>query len=167
MTIRRLTTEDFETYRRVRLAALREAPGAFGSTFAGESRLTEADWVRRLANEMRAVFVAEDDGEVLGLAAGAPDDEDPKAGFLVSMWVHPRARGRGHGDALVQTVLRWLAASGCELVRLHVTEGNDPAAELYRRNGFALSGHQLRRDRDEVLELEMVRDPRQSASAAG
>jgi ribosomal protein S18 acetylase RimI-like enzyme len=165
MTIRRLTTDDFDAYRQVRLAALRETPGAFGSTYEGESRLSQADWVRRLANEKRAVFVTEEDGEVLGLAAGAPDDEDPQAGFLLSMWVDPRARGRGHGDALVQAVLQWLEAGGYGLARLHVTEGNEPAAVLYRRNGFVLSGNQLRRDRDEVLELEMVRDPVRSAAA--
>ena len=167
MTIRRLTIEDVDAYRQVRLAALREAPGAFGSTYEGESALTAADWVLRLANEKRAVFVAEDDGEVVGLAAGAPDEDDPGAGFLLSMWVDPRARGRGHGDALVQTVVRWLEATGLELVRLHVTEGNDPAAELYRRNGFVPSGNAFRRDRDGILELEMVRSTAPTAAAAG
>lgn len=166
MSIRRLTPDDAEAYRTVRLAALRDAPGAFGSTYEGEATLTEADWVGRLENPTRAVFAAEDDEGVVGLAVGAPDDEEPGAGFLLSMWVDPAARGRGHGDALVQAVLQWLAASGFRLVRLHVTEGNTAALELYRRNGFALSGHDLRRDRDEVLELEMVR-PTVGSSAAG
>lgn len=167
MTIRRLTTDDADAYRRVRLAALREAPGAFGSTYEAEAALTEADWLRRLANEKRAVFVAEEGGEVLGLAAGAPDDEDPTAGFLLSMWVDPRGRGRGHGDALVQAVVRWLAAAGFGLVRLHVTEGNERAAELYRRNGFVRSGNDFRRDRDGILELEMARSTASSSAAAG
>lgn len=165
MTIRRLTVDDVDVYRRVRLAALNDAPVAFGSTYAGESALTPEDWHRRLANEQRAVFVAEEDCEVLGLAVGAPDDEDPGAGFLLSMWVDPRARGRGHGDALVQTVVQWLGVAGYGLVRLHVTEGNEPAAELYRRNGFVPSGNQFRRDRDGLLELEMVTEVARSSVA--
>ena len=156
MSVRRLTTDDADAYRRVRLAALADAPGAFGSTFEGESTMAGPDWVRRLANEDRAVFVAEEGGEIVGLAVGAPDDEEPGAGYLLSMWVDGRARGRGHGDALVQSVLGWLQAGGYRLARLHVTEGNEPAAELYRRNGFALSGKHFHRERDGAVELEMT-----------
>jgi hypothetical protein len=32
-------------FRDVRLRALREDPSAFGSTYVGESRLTDAEWI--------------------------------------------------------------------------------------------------------------------------
>ena len=157
VSIRRLGTEDLAAYREVRLAALRDAPEAFGSTFEKEATLTEDDWRRRLETEDRAVFVVDDAGMILGLAVGSPDEDDPGAGYLLSMWVDPRARGSGRGDALVQAVVGWLEAGRYRLIRLHVTDGNATAVDLYRRNGFALSGRQFRRDRDGVLELEMIR----------
>ena len=167
VSIRRLVTDDAEAYREVRLAALRDAPGAFGSTYEREAGLGPDNWTSRLENRSRAVFVAEEDGEILGLAVGAPDDEDAGAGFLLSMWVDPRGRGRGHGDALVQAVVLWLMEAGYGLIRLHVTDGNNPAAGLYRRNGFIFSGRHLVRDRDGVRELEMVRVVTEPSVAGG
>jgi ribosomal protein S18 acetylase RimI-like enzyme len=43
-------------------------------------------------------------------------------------------------------------------VQLLVTEGNDRAEGMYRRNGFERTGRSTRRDRDGLLELEMLRD---------
>jgi ribosomal protein S18 acetylase RimI-like enzyme len=156
VVVRRLTSGEADAYRRVRLAALSDASSAFGSTYEEEAQLTSSQWQGRLDNEARAVLVAEEDTEIVGLAVGAPDDEDPGAGFLLSMWVAPSARGHGHGDDLVQAVLAWSSVVGLRLVRLHVTEGNGPAVELYRRNGFGFSGQHFVRDRDGAREWEMV-----------
>jgi len=58
----------------------------------------------------------------------------------VSMYVRPRARGRGVGEALVAAVIDWAGNRNAECVRLWVTETNAPARALYERCGFALTG---------------------------
>ncbi|OHV13936.1 GNAT family N-acetyltransferase [Kushneria phosphatilytica] len=71
-----------------------------------------------------------------------------------SLFVHPRARGRGVGRALVAAVLARLEGE----VRLNVVSSNTPAQQLYDSLGFRLVGEFLGFYRDnEVLVSEMRR----------
>ena len=72
------------------------------------------------------------------------------------MWVDPHARGSGTADALVAEVVRWAVAQGCEELQLRVTEGNERAERMYRRNGFERTGQSWLRERDGHIELELV-----------
>jgi GNAT superfamily N-acetyltransferase len=56
------------------------------------------------------------------------------------MYVRPRARGRGVGEALVASVIEWAGARDAASVHLWVTEANRPARLLYERCGFTLTG---------------------------
>lgn len=56
---------------------------------------------------------------------------------LFDLVVAPAARGRGHGSALIQGLVRWGAAHGARAAYLQVTERNDGARRLYERLGFA------------------------------
>ena len=48
--IREVLPDDWEVMRDIRLAALREAPYAFGSTYAREAPFTEARWRARISD---------------------------------------------------------------------------------------------------------------------
>ena len=137
--LRVLTPDGWRTWRRLRLAALAEAPYAFGSRLAdwqGHGDREER-WRARLGIPGSFNVVAVLDGEPAGLASGVPADG---AAELISMWVSPAARGHGVGDRLVQAVARWARQAGSEVLRLAVAQGNENAAGLYRRNGFQLTG---------------------------
>jgi GNAT superfamily N-acetyltransferase len=156
LEVRRLTPDSWRTYQEVRLAALREAPHAFGSTWEKEAELDEAAWRGRLSE--RAQFVAISEDLVIGTVGGA-SSEDGRAAHLVSMWVDPRWRGQGVGDHLVKVVLDWARASGCKEVRLWVADGNREAERLYTRNGFGRTDAvQPIRVGEPRLEFEMVLD---------
>lgn len=133
LAVQRLTPDSWRTYKEVRLAALREAPNAFGSTWAQEAELDESGWRDRISE--RAQFVAVSDDLVVGTVGGSNSD-DGRIAYLFSMWVDPRWRGQGVGDHLVKAVLDWARASGLEEVRLWVADGNREAERLYTRNGF-------------------------------
>jgi GNAT superfamily N-acetyltransferase len=153
---RRLAAADWSAFREVRLAALRDAPEAFGSTAAEAEQLGEAEWRARLTQ--RAVFLAEVSAQRVGLVAGIAG-EQPGEAELVSMWVAPAWRGHGVGDRLVDEVLRWAAEAGFSTVQLWVTQGNARAEALYARHGFAATGQvqPMGRATLDRLEFEMRR----------
>jgi GNAT superfamily N-acetyltransferase len=154
--IRRLASADWSAFRDIRLAALRDAPEAFGSTAEDAEQLEEAEWRRRLAR--RAVFTAEVASQRLGLAAGIAGDQ-PGEAELISMWIAPAWRGHGVGDRLVDAVLAWAEGEGFTTVRLWVAQGNARAEALYARHGFASTGRvqPMGGGRGDRLEFEMRR----------
>lgn len=156
LVIRRLAAADWATFRTVRLAALRDAPEAFGSTASDAEQLDAAEWRRRV--EGRAAFLAEVAGQHVGLAAGIAAD-NPGDAELISMWVAPAWRGQGVGDRLVEAVLAWAAGERFATVHLWVADGNARAERLYARHGFVSSGRRqpMGGARSGRLEFEMSR----------
>jgi GNAT superfamily N-acetyltransferase len=138
--VREVVAADWQALRDIRLEALREAPDAFGSTYARESVFAEADWPRRISRGGNFLgYLPEATGSgPAGLIGGYV--EEPGMVELVSMYVRPRARGRGVGEALIATVIDWAAARNATSVHLWVTETNKPALLLYERCGFTLTG---------------------------
>jgi GNAT superfamily N-acetyltransferase len=153
----RLTPDDWQAYRALRLAALADAPEAFGSTLAKERGLDEAAWRAKLG--YRVQFVARQGGAAVGTAGGERCGDVAGAALLVFMWVAPGMRGCGVGDVLVRTVLEWARAQGLDPVRAWVTEGNLPAERLYARHGFVRTGERqpIREEDPTRLELAMSR----------
>lgn len=103
----------------------------------------------------RVRFVAEVDGTVAGTASGG-DGDTTGAAALTAMWVDPRFRKQGVGDALVQRVIEWAREAGYGQLFLWVVEGNGSAERLYERNGFRRTGA-VQDVRPGELEYEMSR----------
>lgn len=136
-----LTSDDWPTWRALRLAALTDAPEAFGSrladwTGAGD---TEERWRERLSIPGAHDVVASLDGAPVGMVTGVPTG-DAGVAELISLWVAPPARGHGVADALLAEAVRWAAQRGARTVRLGVAEDNAAATALYVRHGFRHTG---------------------------
>ena len=138
VSVRAIGADDWELVRDVRLAALRDAPGAFASSYEREAAYSEEQW-RGWFSDRFAMFLADlpDRAEPAGLAGVF--DRDDGAG-LVSMWVRPDARGRGVGEALMNAAAGWARARGHVAMYLWVAEANEPAQRLYERYGFTPTG---------------------------
>lgn len=159
VAVRRVRDDEWEPLRDLRLRALAGAPRAFSTTHAEASVRSEDQW-RELATrgataDRWATFVADDRGELVGMATGMIEDGAANAD-LIQMWVEPQARRGGVGRRLVEAVLGW-ARERTDEVRLHVVLGEEPAIALYRAIGFRDTGHRerVREDRDDV-EMEMA-----------
>jgi ribosomal protein S18 acetylase RimI-like enzyme len=155
--VREITADDWELMRDVRLAALSEAPYAFGSTHAREVAFTEEKWRGRV-NERSVTFLAHAeraDEAPAGLAGVYVEDG---VADLVSMWVRPSARGLGVGEALVEAAASWAKAHDFGSLFLWVTEVNAPARRLYERCGFTETGERQPLPSDPTLpEIRMSR----------
>ena len=160
--IRRIRPDEGSRLRTLRLRALADAPMAFGSTLARESTFTDAAWQERAQRGASGAdgvtFVAELEGQWVGIATGLPRDpdapDDPRA-VLVGMFVSGEARGRGVGAALVDAVVGWARERNAEGLGLWVTATNATAIALYRRCGF--QSRDERRPLPHTPTVEMVR----------
>lgn len=137
--VRAVGPDDWEIMRDVRLAALRDAPYAFASTYEREARFPDEVWQGRASSGGNFLaYVPELGPGPAGIAAGF--DHEPGVVELVSMWVRPRARGRMVGSALITAVADWARDRGARALHLWVTEANKPARRLYERSGFTPTG---------------------------
>lgn len=156
VVVRELAEDDWEPLRDVRLAALSEAPYAFGSTYAREVAFTEEQWRGRIVN--RGVtflgFLGEE-SEPAGVSGVFTADG---VADLVSMWVRPSARGRGVGEALIAAAAGWAKTRDYDTLYLWVTESNAPARRLYERCGFTPTGERQPLPSDPALqEIQLSR----------
>jgi ribosomal protein S18 acetylase RimI-like enzyme len=143
-TIRQLTPADVADYRAIRLAALQNAPEAFGSTYEMESGRSMSGWEERL--QTPGAFAAYLDGKIVGMARFVQDAGSAKErhkGSVYAMYVAPQARGQGIGAALLSALIEH--ASGIvEQLRLGVVDTNEAAIRLYQRYGFEIYGKEMR-----------------------
>jgi len=142
--LEQINTNNVLAFKTTRLWALKDSPGAFGSTYAREAVFSDADWQTRAAKmngETRIGYLAMDNGAPCGIAAGFLDEHDPTRAHLVSMWVAPACRRSGTGGLLVAAVQAWARARGVHELRLMVTSSNQGAIAFYERQGFSLTGN--------------------------
>ena len=137
----------------MRLAALKDAPYAFGSKWEIEKDRSEQEWRAAVVARMR--YVAEAEGQVMGMAS-IGESGYSRAASVTSFWVHPAARGKGVADSLLLAVIEWARQKGDTQLLLWVAEGNARAEKLYERYGFRRTGATQRiRATEERMEFEM------------
>jgi len=142
--IREFLSNEWQTYREIRLRALADSPDAFGSTLAGEQAHPEAWWVERLASGVTSAtdlpLFAEILGQPCGLAWGRIEPDSPGVACLYQVWVAPETRGMGAGRRLLDAVISWAEGLSVGAVELSVTCGDTSARRLYDRAGFVRFG---------------------------
>jgi GNAT superfamily N-acetyltransferase len=162
IAVRAVRPGEHEPLRELRTRAMAEDPDAFGGTAAAEAAHAPERWLA-LAEGVgdeggeATVYVAIDDGEWVGMAAGRWFDPDRGIAQLWGMWVAPGHRGQGLGVRLVQSVRGWAAGRDARFLRLGVVDGS-PAIRLYERLGFVDTGERRPLSRDpSVTAVFMVR----------
>jgi ribosomal protein S18 acetylase RimI-like enzyme len=139
ISVRALGEEDWQQYREIRLAALRDAPDAFVATTAQEEALDEQAWRARMRRARR--LVAELDGSPVGVVSlGKGDPEHSCTGELFGLWVAPRGRGTGVAWKLVEAGAAQAIADGHRQLGYWVGTDNGPAVAFASSFGFRPTG---------------------------
>jgi ribosomal protein S18 acetylase RimI-like enzyme len=139
-TVRRLTADDAEAYRTLRLEGLVAEPSAFGASLEEDAAHSLSSWRERLDSGFTfGVF----DGDELGGLAGYYTETGSKTrhrGHVFGVYLRPAFRGTGAATQLLEAVI----ASARQHVRflyLQVTQNNARAVRFYERMGFSIYGN--------------------------
>jgi ribosomal protein S18 acetylase RimI-like enzyme len=124
------------------------------ATENGASQRVEL-WTHRLDDSLedRAVFLAEDRGEILGFAYVGPttdtDDSPERTGQIFSIHVDPPVWSAGIGTKLLEFALGHLRSTGVEDATLWVVDDNRRARTFYESLGWKQDGA----ERTEILAI--------------
>ena len=103
----------------------------------------------RCAQNLSSIFVAVEDGKVVGYATFGLDHASG-VGHVTNNAVDPGYRGRGIGTALNRRVLDHLRGQGMRIAQVTTLENDHPARRVYEKNGFK----ELARSVHYTMELE-------------
>ena len=109
----------------------------------GAKKYTDEELTVILRDDGRPVFVAEEDGKVLGYAfcifqqyVGHNIMTDVRTLYIDDLCVDGKARGRHIGEALYRHVLGFAREQGCYNVTLNVWACNESALRFYEAMGL-------------------------------
>lgn len=144
MQIGELNSEHARAFQELRLAALRECPSAFASSYEEEHDTPIAAVAERLvARPDRCVLGAWLDSDLIGMV-GLRREQERKLShkaFIWGMYVAPAARRRGIGGRLLAHALaRAASMPGVRQINLGVNATNAEAVTLYEAAGFTAFG---------------------------
>jgi ribosomal protein S18 acetylase RimI-like enzyme len=163
VTVRALSEDEWQTYRQIRLAALRESPEAFISKLDEEDGFDEDFWRLRMRRSTR--LLAERDEVAVGVvslsdAKPIHDDSDLQGedvSELFAMWVSPAARGTGVAWRLVDAAAAEARRQKRSHLMLWVVVDTGRAVAFYSSYGFRPSDSRRPVRTDESLtEMAMV-----------
>ena len=144
LEVKPILPEHWRVLKDVRLRALADAPGAFGTTWAEAQAYSDAEWqarARRFSDLPPATgCVAYLENVPCGMACAYASEENPQAAGMTSFWVAPEARGQGVADALVTFLVNWAASQEFSMLEADVVEDNHRAIAFYKRVGFHETG---------------------------
>lgn len=158
ITIKRLIEDDWREFSRIRLTALKTDPQVFGSNYARESPMTEAEWREPLRAADNAIFLICDGATPIGMTCVSIDRDDPtgKTARLWGSWLAPHARGRGLSNLMYQTRINWAKEQpGVEKIIVSHRASNVASKYANQKHGFVFTHKNERVWTDGTVEADM------------
>lgn len=166
ITVRALHEEDWRDYKAVRLAALKDSPQSFQSTYEEEERHDEQQWRACMTRAQR--LLAEDEEEHrLGVVSVGLSNSEEEAAEVFGLWVAPEARKGGVAWLLVEAAAA--EARNEDRTHLYYWVGNDNGRAIGFASNFGFRPTSRRRqprvsndqfgDSEIALVLSLAEDP--------
>ncbi len=144
MHVRKIRADEGGLLRQMRIAALTEAPYAFGSrledTQAQPLASFESAAAKHADSEVSTTFFAFDGVNAVGLIGAFRETSPPQRCFICSLWLAPGYRGTAFASELVHTACTWLHQRFSEDIFAWVADANPRAMAFYRKSGFIPAG---------------------------
>lgn len=129
--IRFLSADEVDTFRTIRLEALKQEPAAFASTYADWAALSHEEWQGRL---QRCSVIAAFDGDMpVGMMGLLPVEADLE---LIMVYLRASHRGQGLAEGMLDKLNELAWSQGAQRLVLRAHSGNKAALRFYEKAGF-------------------------------
>ena len=137
--IRRISPDEVDVFRRIRLEALRTKPFSFASRYEDWVDLPVEEWRQRLRDPIFIAFSSDEPVGIMGLLRQRPSKMAHRA-TLVMVYLRESFRGTGLAKDLLDTVIDVARGEGILQLELAVSAENPGAIRFYLREGFSEVG---------------------------
>jgi ribosomal protein S18 acetylase RimI-like enzyme len=121
-------------------AAIEERYGLVGTNNWAARKRRHIDWDCDANPD--GIFVAEDDGKVIGYITTRVDRETD-IGWIPNLAVDPASQGKGVGKQLMDAALQYLRDEGMQGVRIETLAHNPVGTKFYPQVGFVEVARQV------------------------
>lgn len=142
--IRHAALSDVDSFRELRLEALKNHPTAFGADYEEAAARPNEHWQERLKmdKDHESLFFAEIKGQLAGMT-GIFRGSSKKSLHKATIWgvyVRPKWRGRHISEELIRSCLGWANDHKITIAYLAVVTTNQSAIRCYESCGFITYG---------------------------
>lgn len=140
----KLSPNDWEKYRELRLEALKEEPLSFLTSYEEKKNDPPEKWQESLSGKGLLLF-AQDSEKLVGMV-GAFRETNPRLAHIATIWgmyVNANYRGQGIGKLLLQKILAEIKVlPGIEKIKITVNADKTIPYNLYKSVGFREIGRE-------------------------
>lgn len=136
ISFKKVSPDDWQKFREIRLKGLQTDPQAFGGTFEGESQENEEYWKERFSNPERCFYAAEE-GNIFVATAGSKKIAEDNW-MIIAVYTLPEFRGKNISKELIEKIINEAKKTGATKVSLMVNPQQESAVNLYKKMGFEI-----------------------------
>ncbi|WP_200883995.1 GNAT family N-acetyltransferase [Rhizobium sp. YS-1r] len=153
--IKRLSADEIDVFRSIRLEALSREPSSFASRFEDWAYLPDEEWRQRLNNPVFVAFLNDQPVGMMGILRQRPSKMAHRA-TLIGVYVRKSQRGTGIAANLLKAIADYATSVRVLQLELAVSVENPAAMRFYQRQGFAEVGRIPGGFLDDGKEIEEV-----------
>lgn len=136
---RPLTIDEWQDLRDMRLKALQDHAGVFGSSYERERANGQQDWEDWLSQDKKCIFGLFTENVLVGITGIITDRDDPtgQTAKMVASYIAPEHRGKGLSALLYEARIEW-AKTQENIKRITVGHrtGNEASKRANQAFGF-------------------------------
>ena len=146
ITIKKVTIDDWEKFRDIRLKGLQTDPQAFGGVYSSESQGDSIFWQQRICIVPDRFYYAVEENGVF-IAIGGTKKVSDNVYMIIAVYTILESRGQGISSKLLSAIMEDVKTRGVSIVSLMVNVHQHTAVNLYKKLGFEI----IRTEKDQKM----------------
>ncbi|MBS1772160.1 MAG: GNAT family N-acetyltransferase [Bacteroidetes bacterium] len=151
-TVRQFKPEELETYKAIRLEALKMEHGKYGNSYEYELAMPETEWIDRISNPLHARYGLYAADTLIGLTGIIINKDNPTEAYMTQSYIRKEHRGKGLSAMLYNARINWAKEHGVKRLVISHRKSNVASKAANQKFGFKYTHSEDRTWPDGVTE---------------